>query len=202
MFARARGAPFRLNCPTATVSGSFRRAIDDIQRDVELLSDSGVLVLSPADPRVVEQFGDFVFVASDRVRRIRTVQSRHLASIEASDFLWLVAPNGYIGVSAAMEIGFAAAREIPIYCTDVPVDLTLRNWVTVVGGIDATLARHTDRAPSSHKQSVLLDPAIAIERSHDDLLVAQRGLLGHPTVEQTAEAEDAILRIRERLVLP
>src|SRR4051794_10477549 len=76
----------------ATVSGSFRRAMADVQDAVYGLTDLGVEVLSPADPRVIDAFGDFLFVASDRARVIRLVQSRHLAAIQTSDFLWLVAP--------------------------------------------------------------------------------------------------------------
>jgi hypothetical protein len=186
----------------ATVSGSFRKAIDGVQPAVQALADAGVLVLSPADPQVVEQFGDFVFVASDRVRRIRTVQGRHLASIAASDFLWLVAPDGYVGVSAAMEIGYAAAREVPIYCTSAIADLTLRQWVTIVDGPRAAIAYHLGRASRCASDNVLLDPSVAIGRSHDDLLIAQRGLVGLPTLEQTAEAEAAVSRLRERLAVP
>lgn len=188
--------------PRATVSGSFRKAMDDVQRDVQELSDAGALILSPSDPRVVEQFGDFVFVASDQVRRIRTVQSRHLAAIESSDFLWLVAPDGYVGVSAAMEIGYAAARDIPIYSVDVVADLTLRQWVTVVDSPRAAVARHGRPSTRRVQDTVLLEPAQAIERSHDDLLIAQRGLLGRPTIEQTGAAEAALARLRGRLVIP
>jgi hypothetical protein len=185
----------------ATVSGTFRKAIDDVQRDVERLGDAGVLVLSPADPRIVDRFGDFVFVASDQVRHLRTVQARHLAAIEVSDFLWLVAPDGYVGTSAAMEIGFAVARRIPIYCAEVPSDLTLRQWVTVVEGIAGAVERHTGRSRAAPVENLLIDPGRAIQRSHDDLLVAQRGLMGHPSPRETVEATRAIEQLRERLSL-
>src|SRR2546421_8220573 len=103
----ARTANVKSDLVTATVSGSFRRAMAAVTDAVYALTDAGVRVLSPADPRIVDQFGDFVFVASDRARAIRLVQTRHLAAIDASDFVWLVAPEGYIGQSAAMELGFA-----------------------------------------------------------------------------------------------
>lgn len=186
----------------ATVSGSFRKAMDDVQRDVEALADAGAFILSPADPRVVDQFGDFLFVASDRVRRIRTVQSRHLAAIESSDFLWLVAPDGYVGLSAAMEIGYAAAHDVPVYSADVVADLTLRQWVTVVDTPTAAVVRHARHTRPRNEDSVLIEPSLAIERSHDDLLIAQRGLLGQPTIEQTGAAEAALARLRDRLVIP
>ena len=114
---------------TATVSGSFRQAMGAVQDAVYRLTDAGVRVLSPADPRVVDRFGDFLFVASDMVRAIKLVQSRHLAAINASDFLWLVAPQGYVGRSGSMEIGFAVATGTPIFSSEVPTDLTLRQYV-------------------------------------------------------------------------
>jgi hypothetical protein len=199
-----------VNAIQITVSGSFRRAMGAVQDVVEEFVELGALVLSPADPRIVDQFGDFVFVASDHVRRIRTVQGRHLSAVGASDFLWLVAPDGYIGQSAAMEIGYAAAREIPVYSDEVPADLTLRQWVTVVSGPLEAMRRATGMAPSIDLSSepvcaagaVLLDPTAAIEASHRDLLVAQRGLIGAPSSEGTASAETALRRIHERTALP
>lgn len=189
----------------ATVSGSFRRAMGAIQEAVEELVDRGAFVLSPADPRIVDQFGDFVFVASDQVRRIRTVQGRHLASIAASDFLWLVAPDGYIGQSAAMEIGYAAAHEIPVFSDEVPTDLTLRQWVTVVSGPAEAIRRvggRTGEAEAAPLGGVLLEPGMAIEAAHDDLLIAQRGLLGAPAAVETEAAEAALRRVHERTALP
>src|SRR4051812_19445604 len=116
----------RMTAVNVTVSGSFHRGMEQIQRVVAEIRDAGGTVLSPADPRVVDSFGDFLFVASDRLRSIRLVQSRHFAAIQASDFVWLVAPDGYVGLSAAMEVGFAAASGVRVYSDTAPTDLTLR----------------------------------------------------------------------------
>src|ERR1017187_6013089 len=102
---------------TAAVSGSFHRHMGAITSAVRELASLSVRVLSPADPRVVAQQGEFLFVASDRVRSVRLVQDRHLESIRAADFLWLVCPDGYLGQSASMEVGFAAAAGVPIFTT-------------------------------------------------------------------------------------
>ena len=176
----------------------------DVQSVVERFTDSGVLVLSPSDPRVVDSFGDFVFVASDQVRRLRTVQARHLAAIAASDLLWLVAPDGYVGQSAAMEIGFAVAHKVPIFCASVPTDLTLRQWVvSVPSEADAVRrVRQTTSRPAGPEVSLLLDPLPSIEASHVDLEVVRRGLAGSPDPQHTRAAEAAMLRVRERLLLP
>jgi hypothetical protein len=178
--------------------------MSDVQDAVLALRDAGADVLSPADPRVVDHFGDFVFVASDEVRHLRVVQSRHLAAIAASRFVWLVAPDGYIGQSAAMEIGFAAAHGVPVYSTQVPSDLTLRQWVNTVSGVREALARSPGAAPPTGRvgSAVLLDPAQAIQDSHDDLQIAGKGLLGKPTPESTQVACLAIARLHNRLLVP
>lgn len=188
--------------PLVTVSGSFRRAMQEVQEVVAGLVHAGALVLSPADPRIVDQFGDFVFVASDRVRHIRTVQSRHLAAIAASDFVWLVAPDGYVGVSAAMEIGYAAAAEVPVFSADVPTDLTLRQWVTVVHDPGEAMGRLGDIRPIQRQPSLLIDPHLAIQRSHDDLLVVERGFTGRPSEIDTITAYGALRRVQTRLTTP
>jgi hypothetical protein len=71
----------------ATVSGSFHRHMPAIYDAVGELRARNVTVLSPSDPRVVDNLGEFLFVASDKLRSIRLVQDRHLQAIRASDFL-------------------------------------------------------------------------------------------------------------------
>jgi hypothetical protein len=151
----------------ATVSGSFHRHMDAISSAVQALTDRGVQVISPADPRVVEARGDFLFVASDRVRSVRLVQDRHLESIRSSDFLWLVAPDGYVGQSASMEMGFAIASDIPVYGLALPHDLTLRQYVSIVGDIRLAIAEAKLRTePRRRKPGFLIDPRASFEEAH------------------------------------
>lgn len=140
-----------------TVSGSFHRHLHAITRAVYELTDFGVRVVSPADPRVVETFGVLNFVASDPFRSIRLVQDRHLESIRSSDFIWLVASDGYVGQSASMEIGFAAAHGIPIFSDDAIFDVTLREYVQRVDNIAACLhSLETER--SIPVEGLLINP--------------------------------------------
>jgi hypothetical protein len=151
----------------ATVSGSFHRHMHAITRAVYELTDLGVRVVSPADPRIVETFGALNFVASDEFRTIRLVQDRHLESIRSSNFIWLVAPDGYVGQSASMEIGFAAAH-IPIFSADALFDLTLREYVQRVDNIAACLHNvETDRSP--HVEGLLINPYDNLELVRDSL---------------------------------
>ena len=150
----------------AAVSGSFHRHMAAITAAVQELASLSIRVLSPADPRVVAHQGEFLFVASDRVRSVRLVQDRHLESIRAADFLWLVCPDGYVGQSASMEVGFAAAIGIPIFATRAPSDLTLREYVAIVPTIPDALRRAETSSRSRRREGVLIDPHASVEEAH------------------------------------
>jgi hypothetical protein len=176
--------------------------MDAVSDAVYALTDAGVHVLSPADPRVVDQFGDFLFVASDRVRAIKLVQSRHLAAIEASDFLWLVAPEGYVGQSAAMELGYAVAVGTPVFCSEVPVDLTLRQYVRTPGtpaeAVREILRVRRGELTPEDWPHVLLDPPTVLETAHADLEQIGRELT-RPRPGAASAVADAAERLETRV---
>jgi hypothetical protein len=151
---------------TATVSGSFHRHMEAITEAVHELATLFVRVLSPADPRIVAQQGEFLFVASDPVRSVRLVQDRHLESIRAANFLWLVCPDGYVGQSASMEVGFAAAVGVPIFATRAPGDLTLRQYVKIAPTLAAAVSIIAASPRRRHPEGVLIDPRASVEKAH------------------------------------
>jgi len=161
---------------TATVSGSFHRHMEAITSAVRELATLSVRVLSPADPRVVAAQGEFLFVASDRVRSVRLVQDRHLESIRAANVLWLVCPDGYVGQSASMEVGFAAAAGVPIFATHAPYDLTLREYVTIVPTLAAALRRVEASSRPRRPEGLLIDPNASVEEAHKILDRVARSL--------------------------
>lgn len=148
----------------ATVSGSFNRFIAEVGEAVIELRGLGVQVLSPEDPIVVGAVGDFLFVASDPVHCLKLVQDRHLAAIAASDFVWLVNPGGYVGVSAAMEIGYATRSGVPVFSTTLPRDTTIREYVTKVSalaGVAHALKRHRQTAAKVRTGSLAWNVAVS-----------------------------------------
>ena len=151
---------------TATVSGSFHRHLTAISAAVQELAALSVRVLSPADPRIVAHKGEFLFVASDRVRSVRLVQDRHLESIRTTDFVWLVCPDGYVGQSASMEVGFAAASGVPVFATRAPSDLTLREYVTVVPTLAEAVRSVTASSRPRRPEGILIDPHASVEEAH------------------------------------
>jgi hypothetical protein len=170
----------RLN---VTVSGSFHKHIRAIKEAVSDFNEMDIQVLSPADPRVVDSVGQFLFVASDKHRSIRLVQDRHLSAIVHSDFLWLVTPDGYVGQSASLELGFAIAYGIPIFSEVIPPDLTLRQYVKQVKNAkeakDIIEFTYIKLQNETIHTGLLLDPHIAIELAHQKLDIIDE-LLGHP----------------------
>jgi hypothetical protein len=133
------------------------------------LRAAGVDVLSPSDPRIVDHIGEFLFVASDKLRSIKLVQERHLQCLRMSSFLWLVTPDGYVGPSASMEIGFAVAVGTPVLSDNLPFDITLREYVTKVPNISSAISRARVPDRSRQASSVLIDPRTSIESAHDVL---------------------------------
>jgi hypothetical protein len=186
----------------ATVSGSFRRHLPSVQQAVAELTAAGVRVLSPSDPRVVDAFGDFVFVSSDLRRSIKGVQNRHLDAIRHSDFLWLACPDGYVGPSAAMELGYAVNAGIPVFSDAAPSDWTLRQYVTPVVSIAGALAAMRGQAVGDGGASLLLEPAATITGIRRDVDSLEHLLL-HDRTPRAGDPVDATTgRIRRSLNLP
>ena len=163
----------------ATVSGSFHRHMVPIYDAVGTLREKGVDVLSPSDPRVVDHLGEFLFVASDKLRSIKLVQNRHFEAIRNSDFLWVCCPDGYTGSSTAAEIGFAYAAGIPVLSDFAPSDVTLQHYVQRVKSLSEVIATARSRARSQDRTShVLLDPGSAIDGSIQSLEILRPILQG------------------------
>lgn len=187
----------------AAVSGSFRRHLGAIQEAVQSLSEVGAVVLSPGDPRIVDAFGEFVFVSSDLRRSIKGVQNRHLDAIRHSDFLWLVCPDGYVGQSAAMELGFATASGVPVFADVAPSDWTLRQYVTPVGNVRAAClaVRNMPTGPTGPR-SLLLDPEPTIAALRREVDGVERVLLADRHYRAGDPVEQSVRRIGSLLTLP
>lgn len=109
--------------------GSFRRDPAGLQRAYRELITTGCQVLSPHRLAFVSSDEDFVKDLAETNLSIREIEQHHLVAISQADFVWLYAPEGYIGVSAAFEIGYAIARQIPVFCNTPVKDETMRNFI-------------------------------------------------------------------------
>ena len=181
----------------ATVSGSFHRHMPAIYDAVGELRANGVEVLSPSDPQVVDNIGEFLFVASDRLRSIKLVQDRHFACIAESDFLLVVCPDGYTGASTSAEIGAAHASKVPVFATSPALDITLGEYVTRVPSIAEIVRRHVNRKRPVAPTNVLVDPSVIINRTHTELEALESVLLGH-SGDSARDAEHAWARAKRQ----
>lgn len=123
------------------VSGSFKRHLGQMAYEIAELKKLGISVLSPSSLNVIDRQGDFLFVEGDAVRSIKAVQDAHNKAISSADFLWVVAPDGYIGVSAALEMGIAIKCGIPIYSLSHITDTTLREYIQTIPNMEHLVRR-------------------------------------------------------------
>ena len=110
--------------------GSYQKGIPSLVRTYEMMSAAGMRVLSPSGVISWPKWTG----CSRATRGARLRRSCRMASsncIRAADLVWLHAPDGYVGLSGALEIGFANAAGVPVYAEEVPSDLGLRPLVTI-----------------------------------------------------------------------
>lgn len=110
--------------------GALRATYEELQRFYRLLS--------PRDVNWVDATAEFVRLPEEAAEAAASIEGRHIGALEDADFVWLFCPAGYVGRSAAMEIGFAHALGVPVLTDTAPRDEVLASIVTVV----ADGARH------------------------------------------------------------
>ncbi|HEX7959430.1 MAG TPA: MazG nucleotide pyrophosphohydrolase domain-containing protein [Terriglobales bacterium] len=115
--------------PKVVVSGSYKRAVLALARDFAELTGLGCAILSPSTVDFVKTVEGFAYTRDDVGKTPRQIENQHLRAIAHADFIWLHAPEGYVGLSGALEVGFAEACGVPVFSRDVPTDVTIREFV-------------------------------------------------------------------------
>lgn len=127
------------------ISGSFRKDLAGLSREFDELRDLGFQILSPTNTTAVSEEDGFVFMKGEETSAPESIELRHLDAIRRAAFVWLHAPDGYVGPSAALEVGFARAFGIPVYSRTIPAEKVLQNLVSMVSSpsdLMAGLRRH------------------------------------------------------------
>ncbi|MGD1154349.1 MAG: MazG nucleotide pyrophosphohydrolase domain-containing protein [Terriglobia bacterium] len=197
--AAATGPDRLLQCEVV-LSGSYRRDTEGLRRVYEQLRDLGCTVLSPSRVDPSREANGFVFMKGEETGTPEQIELRHLEAIQQAAFVWLYAPEGYTGLSAALEVGFAHAQGIPVFCETQLSDTTLRNFViTVASPADAL------RLIQTQKLSVPAPNLVAFQKYYKRV-ASQRGYERENArdclllmVEEVGELARAIRR-RESLV--
>jgi NTP pyrophosphatase (non-canonical NTP hydrolase)/nucleoside 2-deoxyribosyltransferase len=115
-----------------TISGSFNKFLPEIRSVMNQMRENNITVLSPRSlvlkSNNSKESGDFVVFEGDTGSPTH-IEKKHLQAIAKSDFVYIVNPKGYIGISTALEIGFAISRGIPVYAEFSPADSVFKEIV-------------------------------------------------------------------------
>src|SRR3984957_8395686 len=117
--------------PTAVLCGSYERGIPSLVRAYQKLSAAGMRVLSPSGLDFVVEIDGLVPNVDEGGPTSDAIEWLPLNCIRAADLVWLHAPDGYVGLNGALEIGFANAARVPVYAEEMPSDIALRSLVTI-----------------------------------------------------------------------
>jgi NTP pyrophosphatase (non-canonical NTP hydrolase) len=115
------------------ISGTYRKEFEVLRHTYEEFQDLGCSILSPSNVTIVHEHDGFVYMRGEEQETPEKIEFRHLGAIQKANFVWLHAPEGYVGPTAAMEIGFAHAAGVPVYAKQAPRDKVLQSFVRVIG---------------------------------------------------------------------
>ena len=117
------------------LSGTYHKDRDGLMSVYNELVTYGCQVISPHRLNFEAEETIFVRDMAERDMSEESIERHHLVGIKQSDFLWIHAPNGYIGLSTALEIGFAIAHNIPIFSYSELSEPIFRPFVRVVPSV-------------------------------------------------------------------
>lgn len=116
-----------------TISGSFRKHLDYILDIKGTLEDQGTKVLSPRFTEPKNPGEKFVVFTGEEGLSPLELERHHLSSISKSDALIVCDPEGYVGASALIEIGFANAIGKKVVFVEKPEEFMLNTLPAEIG---------------------------------------------------------------------
>jgi hypothetical protein len=111
---------------TVVISGSFRRHYDAIKTTIKSFEKLDIKVLSPKNSEIVNPGEEVAVLATDDTKNPETLERRHLDAIQKADALYVCNPEGYLGASSILELGWANALGKPIFSSEQAADGALK----------------------------------------------------------------------------
>ncbi len=109
------------------IVGSFRKHYEPITDVIKIFHANGIQVLSPKEAKILNPDDEFVFFDYDPSGLSeKELEDLVLEKIHRSHFVYLVNPGGYIGLSAAFEVGYCAAHGIDVYAMEPSSELCIK----------------------------------------------------------------------------
>jgi len=106
---------------TVSICGSYHRHLKKMHHLIKECKKLGIEVLIPKYAVKKSSTNGFVYLKGE-VGTPKQLQEKNFDAIARSSFVLVVNTKGYIGPSTSMEIGYAIAKGIPIFCTEPPED--------------------------------------------------------------------------------
>ena len=102
------------------ISGSFDKFKPEIDLTIDEFQDLNVTVLAPEKgwlyiPSAKQSNKHFRPLPTEIGKTIKQIEDEFLKALDKSDILYVLNPEGFIGSSASLEIGFAVGKGIPIF---------------------------------------------------------------------------------------
>jgi NTP pyrophosphatase (non-canonical NTP hydrolase) len=161
--------PFVRTGYDVVLSGSYRKDFEALKATYEELLDLGCSVLSPSSVNAVSEIDGFVYMKGEETQAPGQIESRHLDAIQRAQFIWLHAPEGYVGPTAALEVGFAHAIGVPVYASHPVDDRVISSFVDVVTAPSSAIALlETNAVPAPQ-------PALKAFQEYYRRVATQRG---------------------------
>lgn len=145
------------------VCGSYTKYEDMLEKDLSEFPECGVQVLSPKSARIDSVHDGFAHLQGDVSRNTRATEDGHLDAISKSDFVWIMNRDGYLGLSAAFEMGFAHAKGVPIFSRTKLANDPLGSYAEVAGRprtVEKFLRQA--RTTKAFASTILLNPTLAL----------------------------------------
>lgn len=118
---------------SVTISGSFRKHLEYILKVRKQLIDKNVEVLSPRFTEPENPGEEFVVFTGEAGLTPLELERHHLDSIDKSDALIVCNPQGYVGASSLIEIGYAQSINKEIIFTEKPEEFMLNTLPAEIG---------------------------------------------------------------------
>lgn len=67
---------------------------------------------------------------ADTIEEKKRLAIEHYEAIDKSDIIYLITPGGYMGTSCKLELGYAIAKNKPIYFSEPTNDIGLNCYVS------------------------------------------------------------------------
>ena len=160
---------------TVTICGSFRKHFQGILAAIEEFRQHGVEVLSPKSSPIVNPGEEFAILHADGDADPKTLEERHLDAISAADAIYLYNPQGYLGASATLELGWALALGKPVYARDRPEDFTLKLFVDRVASPEQVAVAIGESLHDNPLQTISARSPLSVLQHYIHRVVVQRG---------------------------